>query len=200
VSPDTLGGRGLKGAWQAARHLPDRMLHRRRYLAACRQLSLLGRPRAILVICHGNICRSPYFAALLERALPDVRVVSAGFVGPRGRQVPPFSLAVSSQRGIDLSTFRSQTLAPAHVHGTNLFVVMEKRQADFLLLRFRVPPERIFIAGDLDPMPSATRGIMDPWQRSIEVFESSFDRLDRCAATFVSFLRPTPTTVDPVAG
>jgi protein-tyrosine phosphatase len=185
----TLGAKvRLKGAYDAARHLPDRVLHRRRHLAVGHRLSRLPRSRSILVICHGNICRSPYFAALVKRRLPDVKVASAGFVAPAGRSVPPFSLTVSSERGIDLSTFRSQTVAPAHVRGADLFVVMEKGQARFLSLRFGIEPERIIVAGDLDPMPASSRDIMDPWQGSIEAFEASFDRLGRCADTLIDLL------------
>jgi protein-tyrosine-phosphatase len=56
---------------------------------------------------------------------------------------------------------------------------------------FRVNRERIVIAGDLEPAFGTRRAIRDPWNESIDVFRSSFDRLDRCAASLVKILRAT---------
>jgi hypothetical protein len=55
---------------------------------------------------------------------------------------------------------------------------------------FRVKRERIVIAGDLEPIFETSRGIIDPWNQSVEIFKSSFDRLDRCAASLLKILRP----------
>ncbi|HEX9608300.1 MAG TPA: hypothetical protein VF962_13820 [Gemmatimonadaceae bacterium] len=147
----------------------------------------MNRPRSLLVVCYGNICRSPYLEAVLKRAMPDVRVESAGFVGP-GRPVPPFALAVSAQRGLNLSSFRSRPLVPAVVRDADLIVVMDGNQARYVERYFGVPRKRIIVAGDLDPIPSASRAILDPWEQPMDVFVSSFNRLDRCAAMLVSLL------------
>jgi protein-tyrosine phosphatase len=144
----------------------------------------MDRPRNLLVVCYGNVCRSPYMQAVLQRALPDVRVQSAGFVGP-GRPVPPFALAVSAKRGLDLSEFRSRPLLPAIVRKADLILVMDAYQARHVAQYFGVSAKRIIVAGDLDPVPGQTRAIADPWEQPEEVFVSSFDRLDRCAATLV---------------
>jgi protein-tyrosine phosphatase len=177
----------IKRVFHAVLGLPDRLLYRRRHLAACDRLSRMNRPRSLLVVCYGNICRSPYLEAVLERAMPDVRVASAGFVGP-GRPVPRFALAVSAQRGLDLSSFRSRPLVPAVVRDADLIVVMDGDQARYVERYFGVPRKRIIVAGDLDPIPSASRAIVDPWGQPMELFVSSFNRLDRCAAMLVSLL------------
>ncbi len=177
----------IKRVFHAVRRLPDRFLYRRRHLAARDRLSRMNRPRSLLVVCYGNICRSPYLEAVLKRAMPDVRVESAGFVGP-GRPVPPFALAVSAQRGLNLSSFRSRPLVPAVVRDVDLIVVMDGYQARYVERYFGVPRKRIIVAGDLDPIPSASRAIVDPWEQPMDVFVSSFNRLDRCAAMLVSLL------------
>jgi protein-tyrosine phosphatase len=177
----------LKSAYHSARNLPDRILHPRRHSAVRRRLSRMARPRSILVVCHGNVCRSPYLHAVLQRAFSDVSVSSAGFIG-RDRRVPLLSLDVSARRGIDLSRFRSQPLTPENVRPADLIIVMDAGQARYIERVFLVKPERIVIAGDLDPAASPTRAIRDPWMQSAHVFESSFDRLDRCAVTLVAVL------------
>jgi len=180
--------RALRRLFVGIRYLPDRILHRRRHLAANRLLADLDPPNSVIVICHANICRSPYLEAVLKRALPDIRIASAGFVGP-GRPVPAFSLAVSAERGLDLSQFRSRPLVPASVRDADLLVVMDERQARYLTSYLRVEPSRIVIAGDLDPTPAATRVIEDPWQQPMQAYVTAFDRLDRCAATLVRHFR-----------
>jgi len=65
---------------------------------------------------------------------------------------------------------------------------MDPAQGRQVARMFRVKQARIVIAGDLEPSFETSRGIRDPWNQSIEAFTSTFDRLDRCAATLVSLL------------
>lgn len=188
----------LKAAYRSIRHMPDRVLHRRRHREAREQLLRLGPVSSVLVVCHGNICRSPYLEAVLRRALPHVSVISAGLIGP-GRPVPRNSLILSAERGLDLSTFCSRPVSRVNAREVDLVVVMDSEQAGHLARVFGVSPRRIIVAGDLDPRDSATRAIRDPWQQSLDVFRTSFDRLDRCAATIARLiLQSQQTSSEPV--
>ena len=180
--------RVLKSAYHSVRNLPDRVLHRRRHREVRQRLSRRQRPREILVVCYGNVCRSPYLQAVLQRALPDLAVKSAGFFGS-DRAVPEISVALGAKRGLDLSRYRSRPLTQSTVSSADLLIVMDSdqaRQIGRLFPRNRAP---IVVAGDLDPKFESSRAITDPWNRSCDVFESSFNRLDRCAATLVSILQ-----------
>jgi hypothetical protein len=79
---------------RALKHTPDRLLHARRRHSELRRLER-ERPASILVICLGNICRSPYAAALLTRSLEGshVSVESAGFIGASSSILRCFSLS-----------------------------------------------------------------------------------------------------------
>ena len=179
--------RYLKAAYIWIRNTPDRILHKRRHREARERLIQLQTVRTILVVCHGNICRSPYLEAVLRRQLPAVSVTSAGLVGP-DRPVPKNSLVVTAERGLDLSTFRSRPLSHANARETDLVVVMDPSQARHMTRMFGVSPKRLIVAGDLDPVKDGTRAIQDPWRQSLQVFRASFDRLDRCAATIVKLM------------
>ena len=102
--------------------------------------------------------------------------------------MPQLSLEVSARRGLDLSRFRSRPIFDDDVSNANLIMVMDARQARRLRKLFLVDAERIVVAGDLDPKSSSTRAIRDPWKQMVDVFESSFARLDRCAETVVRAL------------
>ena len=177
----------VKAVYKRLKYLPDRMLHRRRHLEARDRLLGLGTVRSILVVCYGNVCRSPYLEAVLGRELPAVNVMSAGLVGP-DRPVPAYSLTVAAKRGLDLSAFRSRPLSRANARAFDLVIVMDSAQRSHVARMFGVSSARIVVAGDLDPEQSATRAIADPWGKSLDAFAESFDRLDRCAATISTLI------------
>ena len=113
---------------------------------------------------------------------------SAGFIGSN-RPVPQISLALSAERGLDLSAYRSRPLTHSALSNTELIIVMDSNQARQIERLFPANRALVVVAGDLDPQFEASRGIQDPWNLSRDVFESSFNRLDRCAAALVRILQ-----------
>lgn len=192
LRPDSTARQVFKHAYDTTLNLPDRVLHFRRHLAVRRRLSRSQPPRKILVVCQGNICRSPYLQAVLQRALPDLAVTSAGFAGS-DRAVPQIAITLGARRGVDLSRHRSRPLTKSKVSSADLVIVMDADQARELARLYPIDRARIVIAGDFDPRFDTSRGIPDPWNRSRDVFVASFDRLDRCAATLVSILQTSGT-------
>jgi protein-tyrosine phosphatase len=159
----------------------DKWMHPARHQQAKKRLRLLGRPRSILVVCHGNICRSPYMAAVLQRLLPDIEVTSAGLVAVR-QSVPEYATKIAARHALDLSSHRSRLLTHEMIARADLVVVMEPSQASYITRTFARPAERIVVAGDLDPMSSGGRSIRDPLRQPLEIYEASYARLERCAA------------------
>jgi len=168
------------------RHAPDRLLHPLRRRAAARALRARPLPRTILVVCHGNICRSPFGAALLSRALgpSGVLVASAGFVSP-GRTVPAEASIAAAHHGVDLSEHRSQLLTPVLVAQADLILVMDARQERMVCERFGRTPADVMLLGDFDPDPIVTRAIHDPVEQPLAAFEQSYARIERCVREFL---------------
>ena len=170
---------------------PGRLLHPLRRRAA--HQTLKGRaPRSILVLCHGNLCRSPFAAALLRQALGahSVRVESAGFVAPN-RPAPPEAVAAAARRGVDLSDHRSRLLTPDLARSAELIVVMDPVQQREVRERFGRLARDLIVLGDLDPAPpegGPARTIRDPIRQGPAVFEESYARIERCVAGVVSVL------------
>ena len=168
---------------------PARLLHPLWRRAA--RAGLRGRvPRSIVVVCHGNICRSPLAAALLRRALgpTGVRVDSAGLIGPN-RPAPRDAVAAAARRGVDLTAHRSRLLTADVVSGADLLVVMEPKQQRAVCERFGRWPRDVIVLGDLDPVPVEGRTIRDPVEQGPDVFEASYARIERCVDALVSALR-----------
>lgn len=173
------------------RHAPDRLLHGLRRRATLRALRARPRPRTLLVVCHGNICRSPFAAGLLARRLGEeggTLVASAGFVGP-GRPAPAHGIAAARLRGIDLSAHRSQLLTPVLAADAELIVVMDLRQQRSVCGRFGRLPGDVILLGDLDPQSIDTRAIHDPVEQPLAAFERSYERIERCVHALAGVLR-----------
>ena len=162
-------------------HLPDRLKHGTRRREAEGRLSArtIG---SVLMVCHGNVCRSPYAAARLNRLVAEegraIRVESAGFIGPN-RPSPPELIELARRRGLDLADHRSQLLS-SPLAKADLVVVMNIRQARSANRDFGVGADRILILGDIGPGDIDTREIRDPWGQPLEVYEQVMERLDRC--------------------
>ena len=177
-------------AWNV-RHLPDRLLHSLRRQHAIAWLSDTPAPANVLVVCHGNICRSPYAAyrlrELFARAGHACTIESAGFIGP-DRPSPGNAIATAASRGIDLKPHRSQLLSKQLIDAAQLIIVMEARQADALRMVFGHVNAPILILGDLDPRHVETRTVRDPALQSRAIFAESYDRIDRCLEVLVEHL------------
>ena len=171
-----------RAVWRA----PEQLLHPLRRWAARKALARGPAPCSVLVVCYGNICRSPFAAALLERRLAGtIRVESAGFLG-LGRPVPPIGLQVAARRGIDLSAHRSQILTAAVAQAADLIVVMDGEQERAVRAVLGAARPVLVVLGDLDPGPIETRAVRDPIWQPADVFEETYARIDRCIAELVA--------------
>ncbi len=172
------------------RHAPDRLLHPLRRRAARAELTRRAAPSSLLVICHGNICRSPFAAAVLRARLAGtgVCVESAGFFGP-GRRSPGTAIEAAWQWHQDLRAHRSQLLTIDLVRAMDLLVVMDGTQRRDVCDRFGRHPRDVFLLGDLDPQPIRTRAIQDPIEQPLAVYEQVYARIERCIALFAGALR-----------
>jgi protein-tyrosine phosphatase len=164
--------------------MADRALHPLRARKA-REL-LAGYPaRRILVLCHGNICRSPFLQASLAKHLgalgrADIQVSSAGFIG-QDRSSPELALSVAREMGFDLRSHRSALLTATDLQRADLVVVMSAGQATDTHWRGAPARTPVVILGDLDTENIGQRTIVDPWNCDESVFRESYRRIDRCA-------------------
>jgi protein-tyrosine phosphatase len=98
-----------------------RRVRAKRALAAARDVSLArvqqGGVKRVLVVCYGNIYRSPFAGTSLRQLLPaDIEVRSSGFHRTAGRSSPERHVIMSRARNIDLSTHRSSKVTAEDRH------------------------------------------------------------------------------------
>ena len=167
----------------------ERLLHAERRRRAVARLQRYPEPPSILLVCVGNICRSPYAAAVLRQRLngflgKEYQIRSAGFIGP-GQPPPADAIQVASRRSVDLSAHRSQLITAHCVREAELIIVMDQHQARAVRHRFPIGRRQICVLGDLDPEPIVARGIEDPIEQPPDVFQRAYERIDRCVDQLV---------------
>ena len=174
------------------RRTPERLLHPLRRRKALETLRERRRPAKLLVLCHGNICRSPIAGALLGRELAafGIDVQSAGFIG-FNRPAPAEAVAAAERYKVDLSNHRSRPVTVDAVRAADLIVVMDATQRRLLCERFGRSPRDVIMLGDLDPERVETRTIRDPVNAPRDVFDQVYERIARCVREFVTALGNT---------
>jgi protein-tyrosine phosphatase len=177
--------------------LTDRWLHVSRRRRAIERLQQPLRPGSVLFMCYGNICRSPFAAALFRRELtqglpggPARTIRSAGFTGA-DRSPPPEAIAAAAKFGVDISSHRSTVITADVYRAAALVVTMSPDQARDLRARFGVLHETMLVLADLDPK-GGSRTIRDPWRLPREVYDESYARIDRCIRELVDVLDGAP--------
>jgi protein-tyrosine phosphatase len=144
----------------------------------------------ILMVCTGNICRSPtaegVFRFLLEKHLlkEQIQVESAGTHHYHVGEAPDRrAIAHARKRGYDLSGLRARQVRAADFEEFDLLLAMDRGHLRFL--EQMCPPKhrrklRLFVAG---------QDVPDPYYGDAEHFEAALDLIEEAAKRLLDELR-----------
>ena len=139
----------------------------------------------ILMVCLGNICRSPTAEAVLRAKLAAaglgerIHVDSAGTGGWHVGEPPDRRAIVhGKRRGYDLSALRGRQVDPADFERFDLVLAMD--EDNLTDLEADCPPEhrpKLRLLMDFAP-PGHGRVVPDPYSRGPESFEQVLDLVE----------------------
>jgi len=129
--------------------------------------------KTILVLCIGNICRSPMAEALLLRALPGMTVRSAGLDAMIGEPADPTSIALMSEAGLNISAHRGQQVNSALVTHADLILVMDRQQKQEVHRRYPTSAGKVFCLGEHEGPD-----IPDPYRQPRASFEHALHLIE----------------------
>ncbi len=129
----------------------------------------------ILIVCIGNICRSPTAERLLQSLLPEKIVSSAGIGAMKGHEANPQAAVTAKHHQLTLDGHKARQLTNELCHENDLILVMEQ---EHLAGVYQISPESrgktMLLGRWLD-----NAEIEDPYNRSDEMFEHLYQLLEK---------------------
>ncbi len=137
--------------------------------------------RTILLVCTGNMARSPLAEAMLK-ALMHVHgsagaaeVASAGTGTYSGIPATREAQSVAAEMGLDLSGHSSRPVDADMVSKNDLILAMEGFHRDFILRNFPAAAGKIFTLGEF---AGTGEEIPDPYGGGLQLYRACARKLD----------------------
>ncbi|MBD3655368.1 low molecular weight protein-tyrosine-phosphatase [Marinobacter sp.] len=141
----------------------------------------------ILIVCVGNICRSPTAEYLLKAKMTPAtgRVISSAGIGALvGKPIEATALAILREHGIDAGAHCARQVTAVMLHEADLILAMEEGHLKKL---HEIAPQirgRAFLLGkwqDNQPVP-------DPYCQQRPAFEHAYKLIDQATESWLKYL------------
>lgn len=139
----------------------------------------------MLVICTGNICRSPYGEYKLRKLLPELNITSAGLDTDMhrltGKPADSVAVRVAAESQIDLRQHRAKQVTEEMVNQYDVILVMEQSHMEAICDYFPNIRHKVFMFSQW----VGASCIEDPYRRGELSFRMAFTLLDDAAEAWV---------------
>jgi len=140
----------------------------------------------ILVVCYGNICRSPAAQYILKQRLPDTFTVESAGVGALVDHAADATVAeLLVARGIDVGQHRAKQVTRNMLGQYDLILVMEQNHIEAIT---RIAPEA---RGKTKLLGCwiGNKEIPDPYKKTKEIYELADAMIAEAIESWMKYLR-----------
>ncbi|WP_428742446.1 low molecular weight protein-tyrosine-phosphatase [Tenacibaculum sp.] len=149
--------------------------------------------KKILMVCLGNICRSPLAEGILQSklSLEDFKIDSAGTTGYHVGELPDKrSIEVARKYGIDITNQRSRKFAKKDFEEFDMIFVMDKDNYEDIIAMADTMEQQEKVKMILNELyPYEDMSVPDPYYGGDQGFEKVYQMLDEVCEIIASKIR-----------
>ena len=123
----------------------------------------------ILVVCVGNICRSPMAEALLKQRFPNKNIDSAGVGALVGHSADPAALEIMAKQDIDITSHIAKQIDENLAKTADIIFTMSDGQTKWIEERWPFCRGKTFKLGHW-----MSKDIADPYKHKMSAFKTAY--------------------------
>lgn len=135
--------------------------------------------KSVLILCIGNICRSPVAEGLLKKISEQhqlgLSVSSAGVHAMVDDPAQPNSLAVAEENGIDITSHRARQLTADIINAHDIVLVTDETVRKIAMQQYPFATGKIKLIGHFRNFE-----IVDPYRKPKENFDTMYIDIENC--------------------
>lgn len=139
--------------------------------------------RNILVVCVGNICRSPMGEFFLKKSHPNLHIESAGLSAMVGHSADDKAIASMARKSIDMSSHVAKQIDANLIKTADLILVMSSNQQKHIEKAWPFAKGKVFRLGHWQD-----QNIPDPYKLDQAFFEETCNNIESYVSDWQSHI------------
>ncbi len=139
---------------------------------------------SVLVVCVGNICRSPAGERMLAKSCPSLRVESAGIAALEGHAADKTMSDVAKENGLSLEGHVARQFTADIAADFDLILALEKGHIRVISEMAPAVSGKTMLLGQW----LSAQEIADPYRKSLDFYKLVFDQVTEASAAWASKL------------
>ena len=182
-----VGSASARTLARSMKHAVNAVLNHWRYQVLLNQQVFPAPARAILVVCKGNICRSPLAEAYLKHQMEKhglpINIYSAGLETSLGKPAHPLAQVVGTEGGLSLGKHATQPLHKDQVERADMILVMEWRQRNRLVKLYPQAKGKVFLLRQF--YDQSVLEVADPYSGTLDDFQVCFSMIKQACDVLI---------------